>query len=171
MRRRGRPARAVPARPAGDPPAQTAPGDGIQRMKKQPQIAETPLVPVPADQTAHGKPGPRLAVRALPVAAAGAAVVAAVILTLYVVAPHRTARFAAAPAPVPTAAVAPGVTPSPSPSPSSSRPLSPQASAGAVPPGVAVPPGAPATSAKPGVAVWAVSGESQARRDSGASWY
>src|SRR6266571_4833061 len=143
MRRRGRPARAVPARPAGDPPAQTAPGDGIQRMKKQPQIAETPLVPVPADQTAHGKPGPRLAVRALPVAAAGAAVVAAVILTLYVVAPHRTARFAAAPAPVPTAAlptasVAPGVTPSPSPSPSSSRPLSPQASAGAVPPGVAV---------------------------------
>ncbi len=134
-------------------------------------LAETPLVPVPAHLTTHGKPRPRLAARALPLAAAGAAgaagaaVVAAVILTLYVVAPHRAARFAAAPAPVPTASVASGVTPSPSPSPSPSRPPSPRPSAAAVPPATL------ATPAKKGVAVWAFTGVSQALRDSGANWY
>jgi RNA polymerase sigma factor (sigma-70 family) len=136
-------------------------------------LAGMPLVPAPAHLIAPSKPTARTTphprVRALPLAAGGAAVAAAVILTMYLVAPHRTPKPAAAPTPLPTAPVASGLIPSPNPAPSlpPSRSLSP-------PPGpsaAAVPPGTSATPAKKGVSVWTFTGVSQALRESGANWY
>jgi RNA polymerase sigma factor (sigma-70 family) len=128
-------------------------------------LAGMPLVPVPVHLVARGQEAARAPrypkIRARGLSAAGAAAVAAVILTVYLVSPHRSATPAAAPAAVPATTVASSAPPSPHPSASPSRRPSPAAAAPAV----------PARTVKKGVSAWAFSGASQALRDSGATWY